>query len=157
MSMADNHELPDSVTERVLGALEDYQGLTLDILRLHQDDPEFCVKEMVRLHLTWTEENRETAILVARHRNAVASGPGKDRLAVSNSTFFNANRKWMKQQVETGRMPSMSFNVLHAIVFAPAQELAKLYLSERLHKAPTEYAEAMGNAAWAGVQAVATP
>ena len=51
-------------------------------------------------------------------------------------------------------MPPMSFNVMHAIVFAPTQELAKLYLGGRLRKNPTEYALVMGDAAWAGLQAV---
>ena len=144
----------DIHADEVIAALEDYQGLTLDILRTHQEDPEGCVRELVRLHLTWTEENADTARLVAKHRNAVANGPGKDRLAASNATFFNANREWMQHQTEAGRMPPMSFNVMHAIVFAPTQELAKLYLGGRLRKNPTEYAEVMGDAAWAGLQAV---
>ena len=144
----------DLHADEIIDALEEYQRLTIDLFRRNQTDPEACVKGLVKLHLDWTEENREVAILINKHRTAVINGPGKDRLSASNATFFNASREWMKDQAESGRMPSMSFNVMHAIVFAPAQELAKLYLRDRLRKAPSEYAEAMGDAAWAGLQAI---
>ena len=42
----------DIHADEVIAALEDYQGLTLDILRTHQEDPEGCVRELAELHLT---------------------------------------------------------------------------------------------------------
>ena len=49
-------------------------------------------------------------------------------------------------------LPAVSFNLMHAIVFAPTQEIAKLALAGRLRKPLPEYAESLGDAAWAGLQ-----
>ena len=143
----------DLPVEEVLAALEDYQQRTIDLYREHPDDPEACVKSLVRLHLSWTEEDPERAKMVSRYRGPVMAGPGKDRLTASNAAYFEQSKRWMKASVESGSMPSVSFNILHALVFAPTQELAKHWLGGRLKKNPTEYAERMGAAAWAGILA----
>lgn len=143
-------ELP---VDEVISALEDYQRRTIDLYRANEGDPEGCVKGMVRLHLAWTEEDPERAKLVAKNRNAVMAGPGRDRLNESNASYFEESKRWMEESTGSGAMPSLSFNVLHALVFAPTQELAKLWLAGRLRKEPTEYAETMGDAAWAGILA----
>jgi hypothetical protein len=145
-----SEELP---VEEVLTALEEYQRRTIDLYREHAGDPEGCVKGLVRLHLAWTEEDPERAKLVGRYRAPVMAGPGKERLTASNQAYFEESKRWMKESVESGAMPSVSFNVLHALVFAPTQELCKHWLGGRLGKEPTEYAESMGDAAWAGILA----
>jgi hypothetical protein len=145
-----SEELP---VEEVLTALEDYQRRTIELYREHAGDPEACVKGLVSLHLAWTEEDPERAKLVGRYRAPVMAGPGKDRLTASNAAYFEESKRWMKESVESGAMPSVSFNVLHALVFAPTQELCKHWLGGRLGKDPTEYAESMGEAAWAGILA----
>lgn len=145
-----NEDLP---VDEVLAALEDYQQRTIALYRRHVEDPEACVKALVRLHLEWTEEDPERARMVARYRGPVMAGPGKERLTASNATYFAESKQWMDRARESGRMPSVSFNVLHALVFAPTQEIAKHWLGGRLRKRPVEYAEAMGEAAWAGVLA----
>lgn len=144
-----NEDLP---VEEVLSALEDYQQRTIELYRRHAEDPEACVKALVRLHLEWTEEDPDRARLVSRYRGPVMAGPGRERLSASNAAYFNETRQWMDGAREAG-MPSVSFNVLHALVFAPTQELAKHWLGGRLAKDPTSYADAMGAAAWAGIVA----
>lgn len=143
----------DLPVEEVIDALEEYQRRTIGLYNEHADDPEACIKGLVRLHLSWTEEDPERARLVARHRNAVMAGPGKERLTESNLAYFEESKRWLRSATESGGLPSVSFNVLHALVFAPTQELAKHWLGGRLKKRPTEYAEAMGAAAWAGLLA----
>jgi hypothetical protein len=145
-----SEELP---VEEVLTALEDYQRQTVGLYREHADDPEGCVKALVRLHLDWTEADPERAKLVSRYRGPVMAGPGKDRLNSSNAAYFAESKQWLKGSVESGAMPPVSFNILHALVFAPTQELAKLWLGGRLKKTPSEYAAPMGDAAWAGILA----
>jgi hypothetical protein len=145
-----SEELP---VDEVISALEDYQRRTIELYRENEGDPEGCVKGMVRLHLSWTEEDPDRAKRVAKNRNAVMAGPGRDRLNESNATYFEESKRWMDDSMASGAMPSLSFNVLHALVFAPTQELAKLWLGGRLKKEPTEYADAMGDAAWAGIVA----
>ena len=143
-----------TIAATVVDALEDFQRLSRDVYESNPDDPEAVVKGLVRLHLKWTEENRETAILIAGHRNEVAAGPEGKRLAESNKEMFKATRSWIDEQAAAGRMPATSFNLLHAIVFAPTQEVAKLWLAGRLKTPPTEQAEALAEAAWAGVSAL---
>jgi len=143
----------DLPVEEVLTALTDYQQRTIELYREHAVDPKACVKALVRLHLEWTEEDPGRAKLVGRYRAPVMAGPGKDRLTASNRAYFEESKRWLNESVESGRMPSVSFNILHALVFAPTQELCKHWLGGRLGKDPTAYAESMGEAAWAGILA----
>ncbi len=143
-------ELP---VEEVLTALEEYQQRTIDLYDEHADDPESCVKALVRLHLTWTEEDPDRARMVSRFRGPVMAGPGRERLTASNAAYFQRSKRWLDSSRDSGAMPSVSFNILHALVFAPTQELAKHWLGGRLKREPTEYAGAMGAAAWAGILA----
>ena len=152
--MSDPAETTDEIAVRVVNALEDYQQLSIGVVTDNADDPEAAVKGLVSLHLNWTEENPETARLVARHRNAVAGGPLGGRLMASNKEFFASMKVWIDRNAETGAMPPVSFNLMHAVTFAPTQEIAKLGLAGRLTKPLPGYAEALGDAAWAGLLAL---
>lgn len=144
---------PDLPADEVIAALELYQQRTLDLYDRHRDDPEACVKALVSLHLEWTEEDPDRARTVARHRNAVMAGPGRERLTEANARYFAATREWLTADPVAERLSGLSFNVMHALVFAPTQELAKLWLGGRLRERPTAYADRMGRAAWAGLLA----
>ncbi|MBK8294760.1 MAG: hypothetical protein IPK93_08325 [Solirubrobacterales bacterium] len=152
--MSGSLETTDEIAETVVTALEDYQLLSITVVTENADDPEAAVKGLVALHLNWTEENRETATLIARHRNEVAAGPLSERLMASNKEYFASMKTWIDRQSENGRMPPVSFNLMHAVTFAPTQEIAKLAIAGRLKKPLPEYAEALGNAAWAGLRAL---
>lgn len=141
----------DEIAETVVTALEDYQQLSIAVVTENSDDPEAAIKGLVALHLSWTEANRETATLISRHRNAVATGPLGERLQASNRDYFASMKIWIDRQSEAGRLPAMSFNLMHAVIFAPTQEIAKLALASRLKKPLADYAEALGDAAWAGL------
>lgn len=145
---------PDAIAGTVIDALAEYQRLSIAVVTGNADDPEAAVKGLVSLHLTWTAENPETSKLINRHRHAVMSGPHRDRLMASNREFFAAMKSWIDLQAETGRLPAVSFNLLHAVIFAPTQEIAKLWLAGRLKKPLAEYAEPLGDAAWAGLRAL---
>ena len=140
--------------EQVVAALEDHQRRSVEILEQNESDPEAVVKALVRLHLEWTGEDRERAILVSRRRNEVAAGPLGDRLAASNREFFSRMKAWIDSQTEAGRIEPVSFNLLHAVIFAPTQEIAKLWLAGRLKRPLGSYADALGDAAWASVCAL---
>ena len=45
-------------------------------------------------------------------------------------------------------------DLVHAIVFAPTQEIAKLWLTGRLRGSLSDRADALADAAWAGVSAL---
>ena len=145
---------PDAIAERVIEALESYQRLSIDLVEGHAEDPEAAVKGLVRLHLDWTAENPDTSRLISRHRHEVIAGPHRERLMASNRDFFAAMKTWIDHQSESGRLPAVSFNLVHAVIFAPTQEVAKLWLAGRLKKPASEYAEPLGDAAWAGLLAL---
>lgn len=146
----------DLPVDEVLEALEEYQRRTIELYHRHAADPEACVKAMVELHLEWTEEDPDRARLVSRYRGPVMAGPGRERLNASNARYFEESKRWMNQARESG-MPSLSFNLLHALVFAPTQEITKHWLGGRLKKQPAEYAAMLGDAAWAGILAAGDP
>lgn len=152
--MTDPAETTGEIAEQVVTALEEYQQLSINVVTENDEDPEAAIKGLVALHLNWTEENRETALLIAKHRNAVVGGSLGDRLMASNKRFFASTKDWIERQAEAGRIPAVSFNLMHAVTFAPTQEIAKLGLGGRLKKPLPEYAEAMGDAAWAGLLAL---
>ncbi len=144
-------ETTANIAERVVTALVDYQQLSIAVVTKNGDDPEAAVKGLVSLHLEWTDQNRETAGLVARHRNVVMAGPHRERLIEANREFFASMKQWIDRQSESGRLPAVSFNLMHAVIFAPTQEIAKLGLAGRLKKPLQEYALPLGEAAWAGL------
>lgn len=139
--------------DAVIEALEEYQRATIELYESHAGDPEGCVTALVLLHMEWTETDPDRARVVSRHRNAVMAGPGRERLMAANAIYFERTAEWLKREQEAGRMPRISFNLLHALIFAPSQELAKHWLGGRLRKTPTAYADRMGRAAWAGIVA----
>ncbi len=141
------------IAGQVVAALEDHQRRTVAILE-RENDPEAVIRALVRLHLEWTEEDRERAITVSRHRNAVAAGPRGERLAAANRDWFSTMKAWIDEQAEAGTIEPVSFNLLHAVVFAPTQEIAKLWLAGRLKRPVASYADALGDAAWAAVCAL---
>jgi hypothetical protein len=139
------------LAERVVGELEDYQRRSMEALRRHETDPEAGIRALVGLHLAWTEEDPDRARMISRHRNEVAAGPFGERLAESNREWFGQMKQWIDSQASAGRVKPVSFNLLHAVVFAPTQEIAKLWLAGRLKRSPAEYADSLGNAAVAAV------
>jgi len=143
---------PDGLA--VVEALERYQRLSVEVLERHEADPEAAVKGLISLHLSWTEEDPERARTVSRGRNAAAAGAHGDRLAISNREWFGQMKAWIDSQAAAGRIEPVSFNLLHAVVFAPTQEIAKLWLAGRLKRPLDEYASALGKAAWAAVSAL---
>lgn len=154
--MSPDPTVPDqeAIARRVVEALVDYQRLSLEVLEMNADDPESAVRGLIDLHLDWTEANRHTARLIARHRNEVMAGPHGEALMSANQEFFAAMKAWIERQAETGLLSPVSFNLMHAVIFAPTQEIAKLALSGRLKKPLPKYSKALGDAAWAGLRAL---
>jgi hypothetical protein len=143
---------PDELA--VVEALERYQRLSVEVLERHEADPEAAIKGLVALHLSWTEEDADRARTVSRRRNEAAVGTYGQRLAQSNREWFTQMKAWVDSQSAAGRIQPVSFNLLHAVIFAPTQEIAKLWLAGRLKRPLDEYAGPLGEAAWAAVSAL---
>jgi AcrR family transcriptional regulator len=137
----------------VVGALAGYQQRLLALLDEHADDARGGIVASVGFHLAWMEGHPREARLIAAHRDAVARGPHGAALTDANRSFLRAVRAWVTAQAAAGEMPAISIDLLHAIVFAPAQELAGLWLAGRVTARPTSFSPTLGAAAWAGVVA----
>jgi AcrR family transcriptional regulator len=140
----------------VLDALAGYQDGLVAVLADHADDAAGGVRAAVAFELRWFEAEPRSARLIIAHRDAVAAGAtGREPLAAINRAFSRSVRSWLERQTEAGAIPgAVDLNVLHAVVFSPARELASLWLARRLKQRPTTFAAALGDAAWAGLQAL---
>lgn len=138
----------------VVDELERYQRLSLEVLEANAGRPADALRGLVALHLSWTEEDPERARTVSRHRNEAMAGPHGPRLLESNREWFGRMKRWIEAESGAGALKPVSFNLLHAVVFAPAQEIAKLWLAGRLGRPLSEYAGPLGDAAVAAVQAL---
>ena len=147
--MGDQVDVPDD--EQVLAWLEEYRDLSLAVIEANSDDPEGAVRGLVDLHVGWTEEEPERARAVAAGRAALAAGPLGPRLAESNRILFRALSGWVRQASNAGAIGTDSVALLHALVFAPTQELARLHLAGLLDRPLGEYREDLGRAAWDAV------
>jgi AcrR family transcriptional regulator len=139
----------------VVGALTDYQDALLSTLAAHAGDARGGVRAGVALHLRWCEDNARAARLIVAYRNAVAAGAGREPLRAANRAFLRGVRRWLAVHQAAGAIPEADVNLIHAVVFAPAQELASLWLAGRVKRRPTASADALGDAAWAALQALA--
>lgn len=142
-------ELPGD--EQVLAWLEEYRDLSLAAIEANSDDPEAAVKGLIDLHVKWTEEDPDRARAVAAGRAALAAGPLGPRLTESNRILFRALSGWVRQASDAGAIRTDSVALLHALVFAPTQELARLHLAGLLDRPLGEYREDLGRAAWDSV------
>jgi hypothetical protein len=145
---------PEDIEAVVIEELERYQALSLEAIEQNHGRPADAIRALIRLHLSWTEEDPERARLVSRHRNEAAAGGHGARLAASNREWFGRMKAWIDSESEGGAMEPVSFNLLHAVVFAPAQEIAKLWVAGRLKRPLSEYAGPLGDAAVAAVEAL---
>jgi hypothetical protein len=84
------------------------------------------------------------------NRESVARGSGKEQIREQNLRFGDRTMQWMSLQATKGDLPPVTIEIAHAIVFAPAEEICRRWLLGR-QKAPSTFATALGNAAWAGL------
>jgi AcrR family transcriptional regulator len=137
----------------LLAAVSDYQRSVLEVLERYGGDPRAGVRAVVAEHLRWMEEHRREARLLLDYRQLVAKGPRRDDLRTLNREFLHRNADWLDGHARAGRMPAVEIEVAHAVVFAPAQELCRRWLTDRTRVRPSVHAEALGAAAWAALTA----
>jgi AcrR family transcriptional regulator len=140
----------------VVDALAGYQEGLLAELDAHGADAAAAVRAAVAFELGWFETRPRAARLVLAHRDQVAtSAAGRKRLAAINRPFTRRVSTWLARGQEAGAIPAaVDLTLLHAIAFAPARELGSLWLAGRVKGRPSARAAALGDAAWAGLQAL---
>lgn len=146
-------ETHDESDLRVVEALEDYQQDSLEVLASCRGNPEAAIRGLVDLHIDWTAGDPDLARLVSAGRHRAISGPLGPRLRESNGRWMNELKAWLASERESGGLPLGSLAILHAVVFAPTQEISKLWLAGLLPRELEDYRRPLADAAWAGIAA----
>ena len=147
-------EIPD---EQVLAWLEEYRDLSLDVIEQSAGDPESAVRGLVSLHVEWTEGDPARARAVAAGRARLAAGALGGRLKASNRILFGRLSEWVSGARREGAIRTDSVALLHALVFAPTQELARLHLAGLLDRPLGDYREDLAQAAWDSIRSHSGP
>jgi len=143
----------DGVLASVLTEIvQDFHRCVLAALDHYPDDAHAGVLGAVGAHLSWTEQHRDQALLLQRYRERVARGPEQRRISELNRDFRNRSTAWLHRQAEAGRLPVVTAEVGHALVFAPAAELCRVWLTKHTFPAPTTFTAVLGEAAWAALR-----
>ena len=132
-------------------AIDGYQQQVLRALHEHPDDAAGGVHAVVRGHLEWMAQHRCEARLLLEHRDALAGRPDIRKL---NDRFRRRTTAWLRAQAAAGSLPAVTIETAHAVVFAPAQEISRLWVTGRLPREPPAYAAALGSAAFAALTAL---
>jgi hypothetical protein len=71
-----------------------------------------------------------------------------------NDRLHRKTMAWLVAQATAGRLPAVTIETAHAVVFAPAQEISRLWATGRLKQKPLTYSDALGGAAYAALAAL---
>jgi AcrR family transcriptional regulator len=137
--------------------IEDNEAVLLAVLDAYPDDARAGVLQTVAQQLEWVETHRDDARLLIEHREQVTRGPGPEQVRKLDHHFLAQSQRWLARQAAAGGLPALRVEVAHAVVFAPAQEVCRLWLTRRGFRPPTTFTLSLGEAAWAGLHAAAQP
>lgn len=106
------------------------------------------VRALVRHHLAWVAADPPRARFLLGSRPAEVAEATRDPLRRLNRAFFRAVRAWLDPHVETGRIRRLPFDVHHAVLLGPSQELARVWLAGRTDTDLEAAGAALADAAW---------
>ena len=129
------------------------QDRLLQVLDSHPDDPRGGVRNTVAAYLDWTENHRGPATLLAEHGQALRTGTARPTERALNDRYEQASGDWLRTQITAGRLPTVTVPVAHAVVFAPAREICRVWLGHDDFPPPTTFTRSLAEAAWAGLTA----
>ncbi|MGH3725219.1 MAG: TetR/AcrR family transcriptional regulator [Mycobacterium sp.] len=145
----------DGVLAAVLvDAVAKYQAAASALLDLHHDDLAGGVAAMIEHRLRWARDNRAVAALLLEQRHLVVSPQWRDELKASSGAFIERCRHWLEHLAEIDALARIPIELAHPIVFAPAEEIARLWLREQLTGDPMAFAGPLAAAAVAALCAL---
>lgn len=130
-----------------LDGLRDYQSGFSAVLREHPD-AEAGTRALVRHHLNWVAANPDLARYLLSSREAEVVLATRGPLRDMNRAFFGEIEAWLEPHRAAGRLRRLPFDVYHAILIGPSQELARLWLAGRTTTEIELAAEELAAAAW---------
>ena len=130
-----------------LEGLRDYQRGVTAVLRAHED-AEAGIRAIVRHHLHWVAANADLAryLLTSREAEVVLATGGP--LREMNRAFFGEIEAWLEPHRAAGRIRRLPFDVHHAILIGPSQELARHWLAGRATSDLQAVSGQLAAAAW---------
>jgi AcrR family transcriptional regulator len=129
-----------------------YQRGFLAALDSHPGDAEGGVREVVRHHLHWVQENPDLARWLLAGRRADVRLAGDATVRELNRHAFARAREWIARQVDAGRLRALPRDVYYPVLIGPAQELCRAWLRGDVTTAPAACAENLADAAWAALR-----
>lgn len=112
------------------------------------------VRNGVLFHVEWVSAHPDLAQFLLADREAEVRKVAAPRLAEQNATFFANVSAWARRYEERGELRRVPFDVRYALWLGPAQELARLWLTDRPH-ALRDHAGTLADAAWAALRSEA--
>jgi AcrR family transcriptional regulator len=119
------------------------------ILDRHPEDASGGVRAAVFQRLAWGQEQPGEARLVLTHRGALLA----DVWAVEPRAVARRFEDWLRLQAAAGRLPETDLPVALPLVFGPAEDVLRGWLDAADAPSPLTYADVLGDAAWAALQA----
>jgi AcrR family transcriptional regulator len=133
-------------------------ALYVDGLRTYQDGvvallagspgAEEGTRAVVHHHVAWVAEDPARARYLLGSRPAEVAEATRGPLRRMNRRFFRAVRGWLDPHVQAGRIRSLPFDVHHAVLLGPSQELARIWLAGRADTDLESAAADLADAAW---------
>jgi AcrR family transcriptional regulator len=142
----------DLAAALLLEGLRDYQAGLLRALRDAGEDAEEGVRAVVSHHLAWVAANQDLARLLLAPRDPAVRLAGQGSLRELNRPFFAAVESWRRDRTAAGALRPLPFDVFHAVLLGPAQELSRHWLAGRLDTPLPEARAALTAAAWAALK-----
>lgn len=110
------------------------------------------IRALVHHYVGWVAANRRRARYLLATRPPEVAAATREPLRETNRAFFGAVRAWLEPHVERGRIRDLPFELVHAIVLGPAQELARQWLAGRARFDFEGVAGDLADAAWNAVK-----
>ncbi|MBF4161049.1 TetR/AcrR family transcriptional regulator [Nocardioides acrostichi] len=136
-------------------AASDLQEHLLAALDDHLDDARAAVAKTVAAQLSWSERNRSACMLLTEYGGRLRAGRRAGDLRGLNDHYLARTSVWLAAAAERDQLPALTPQVAHAIVFAPAREVVRVWLSRPDSPTPTSLTAPLAAAAWAGLLAAA--
>jgi AcrR family transcriptional regulator len=126
------------------------------IARYHQDfltelrehsDPEQAIRAIVAFHIGWCGEHLQEARFLFTERQRVG-----DELRAHNRAFFGELTAWWETHARHGALRRLDCTMRYVLWLGPAQELCRLWLSDRIPAPTPEQIAVLADAAWQSVR-----
>ncbi len=105
-------------------------------------------RALVHHHVAWVVEDPARARYQLGSRPAEVAEATRGPLRHMNRRFFRAVRGWLDPHVEAGHIRRLPFDVHHAVLLGPSQELARIWLAGRTDTDLESAAIDLADAAW---------